>query len=1060
MGSSTSAFRFYGAEATVDKLRGIPLTTNEEYNATVYGCNFFDPDRSGSRTGDEGCEMVGTSLPALVRPGGLPPRISDLQVIETFPSILKVKWSRPGTGGSAATRYKVMVRESGYPSRDFVVANRVLVKGRQIGQCDSSVPISMQQICIRLNQVEYGVSEGPDTCNMTYCFTSFVGKEIFISSGLGQGEYRNITGDDGRGNLFINYPIVTTQYPPFNATFNVIGNADLGEMCCPQTSSNLVAYLVKLNPDTAYQVRIHAGNLNENGFEAVGCDPATGYTIGLPNPVTSISVPYLVSYDSFRLEMVDPGGPSFCGARLFRLYQEAYPVGSGFNVLSGPAYPNGFLNVTRVVQGVGLIESVIAGTPGPGVAAGAYGVPNRYYVRTFCENLLGLSTATLPNMRYLDDIDLPGVSSAIFTVTLQAPPSDAPSNVTIIYVTSDSFYLEWDLVARATLYRVQIASSPFAKSGPWYTVNQTLGNFTDLNTLRINLALVPGLQGGIAGKAYAVRIYAGSVHLTTLGTYTVASPVTQAYTPWPSPNNATDLTINVYRVTQNSISYTWQHIPGSSTDPTNHSQPAFYVYYRQLGGSWTGGLNVSRGKATGCTTVTTVEGGTYIGDAPGCNPIQASNYSNGIFSYIHNFSNLVGGIPHEIKVVTFNLNTPRAIRSLFTGIADLCVSGLTLWGVQNCTVSTANFIFLQFPASTTDNSYTGLRIRILSGPGIGQIRTITRYLGSERRAQLNTALVPMIDEYTQIDIITDYVVLSGNLSSIVSCSSPPCSKVRLGNEALPLASGALDDMFILFDSGNCHRVKRRIVSFDQSLVSNVAGKLVEMYPPLVCVPAAADQYRVIEYSRAEKVLGQGGLQQTGPPVAVGIPVPRFVTATSVNLDWANTSQCSDGKGSSTPCVAQSYQVQSRMTHDSSDFPTPGTVFSSMVTTSVNMVDFAGLSAMSSYEVRVRAKTLLNDDYGPWSGSAFVKLTDSPPLLVASVVDFATSLYNDRIYLNWTAEANPKQSDRFYIKYVNTHPALFRYAVAMYLNHIPLQVWQDARGGCHIHHRWRFSHLHG
>jgi hypothetical protein len=79
----------------------------------------------------------------------------------------------------------------------------------------------------------------------------------------------------------------------------------------------------------------------------------------------------------------------------------------------------------------------------------------------------------------------------------------------------------------------------------------------------------------------------------------------------------------------------------------------------------------------------------------------------------------------------------------------------------------------------------------------------------------------------------------------------------------------------------------------------------------------------------------------------------------------------------------------------------------------NRVVFSGLTAMHSYEVRVRAKTAINDDFGEWSTSAYVKLTDSPPLLVATIIDFVLSTYNDRIFVNWTAEANPKQADRYY-----------------------------------------------
>jgi hypothetical protein len=35
----------------------------------------------------------------------------------------------------------------------------------------------------------------------------------------------------------------------------------------------------------------------------------------------------------------------------------------------------------------------------------------------------------------------------------------------------------------------------------------------------------------------------------------------------------------------------------------------------------------------------------------------------------------------------------------------------------------------------------------------------------------------------------------------------------------------------------------------------IPGQLCDLYPPLVCVPLIGNAYRIIEYSRAERVLG-------------------------------------------------------------------------------------------------------------------------------------------------------------------------------------------------------------
>jgi hypothetical protein len=44
---AASAQRFYGTEATVGLLYGMPLSSADQYSVTVYACGYYDADNSG-----------------------------------------------------------------------------------------------------------------------------------------------------------------------------------------------------------------------------------------------------------------------------------------------------------------------------------------------------------------------------------------------------------------------------------------------------------------------------------------------------------------------------------------------------------------------------------------------------------------------------------------------------------------------------------------------------------------------------------------------------------------------------------------------------------------------------------------------------------------------------------------------------------------------------------------------------------------------------------------------------------------------------------------------------
>jgi hypothetical protein len=340
------------------------------------------------------------------------------------------------------------------------------------------------------------------------------------------------------------------------------------------------------------------------------------------------------------------------------------------------------------------------------------------------------------------------VHSNVISVILQAPPSTPPANIKVMYVTADALLVEWDAVARATLYKVQVAEANNVTAGPWHTSWLTLSAFSDYaspgtsGVLRTTQAVLDGLS---TSKTYAVRVVAGSLHAGPTGSFPLTSVSTPPYTPSPGPGPA-DVSVSVHRVTDDSITIRWSESRGRTLDPSNHSRPVFFISYRpQAGAEWLGGLNASRGKWSGCSTIVVAEG-TYIGAPPGCSEVQVLSTVAGVSSYQMTFQGLARGVAHQIRLLAFTLHTPRNVRAVYTGPADACVNGSLAAGGDSC-VAGAMFLFLQAPASATDGAYTGMRVRVRSGAGEGQIRSIVAYTGSMRRVTLSAGAHARIQTY-------------------------------------------------------------------------------------------------------------------------------------------------------------------------------------------------------------------------------------------------------------------------------------------------------------------------
>lgn len=72
--------------------------------------------------------------------------------------------------------------------------------------------------------------------------------------------------------------------------------------------------------------------------------------------------------------------------------------------------------------------------------------------------------------------------------------------------------------------------------------------------------------------------------------------------------------------------------------------------------------------------------------------------------------------------------------------------------------ATTNSITLEAGASTTDDFYTGMVIRILSGPGAGESRTITGYEGTTKVATVNSAWTSVPDNSSVYSFGLGYVL--------------------------------------------------------------------------------------------------------------------------------------------------------------------------------------------------------------------------------------------------------------------------------------------------------------
>ena len=1042
----SQATRFYAHEASLDLFRGLRLSTNLPYNISIYACNYFDANGDGVLTGDEGCNTNGVQLPYPVSPGGLAPPVTTVKVVETSSNILKLEWQRPGALGNSATMYSIMQRQMG--ALTWTIAKRVLVRGTY-GSCpisaDSPCPRCADgehddlDNCLKATGVTYGNSEGADTCGMDHCVENFGGGEIYISEGMGKGEVRTlkntVEGADGfdtenAGNVFTTMAplfgaLVSDAYQStFSAIYNVYRQDMLGGLCCPVTSQTVEAYVADLKPDTAYQFQVFAGNMNEQQFETVGSEVATGFTISTPNEVTDLSFVYLVGANATRLQWSDPGGPKFCGERVYQILARLTDS-DPWELLNTTSRYHPWIKHTSYFNGVGKVELNVVGLPWARTASsGVYYAPaelrNDFMIRTYCSNHLGFSAGqtSIPGMTYLDDIAFSRVDGNIINVLLRPPPMAHVEGLEVLYITEDSAFLRWDGLPRAEFYKVLFSYDSKETAGPWIGSFNAFSTWEDSKNVHNETQIFRNPNAKVTGlfpeKRYRFKIVAGSRHEHPLGSFSSESlPSDKAYHTALAPHSS-DLELELHKITESSITVRFSVSLQASVDPANHSQNILSLLLKKGDGAFEGGLNTS-----GCTTEVITDD-TYIGAAPGCEDFTVLNYTAvGRTYYEYTFLGLVEGVKHSVMVKTFNLNSPNRRAIVLSVKATSCICAqygsngaciqYRIFGSSTACTPDEFSVWLQPPASENDHAYDTLFAFVRRGTGAGQRRRITMYHGSERRIDADTKWDIPLDETSVVEIHESGLAADGNIAQ--GCNSgSSCAFLTLDSANTSAVWEQYKDHYIELFNGNCEKQLRRIVGYDGD------ARQVAVYPPFTCNPGALNQFAIRPFSFATKSIGP--IAQVGPPIEPEIPVATRIRHNSVQLAWPPVTLCMKKLGGAQlPCAIEVYRIRKKKTHDSSDFPIINGSWSTdyfFTTTAGTM--FEGLEDMCSFEVQIAAKTAYNDEWGHWSPSQFFKLTGGAPSLQPSLLPFVAGEYNDRILVKWTTDLNPKQIDRFYFSY--------------------------------------------
>ena len=992
--------------------------------------------------GGEGCDAAGSPVPfgPATTPGGLPTPITGLAVVQAEPAMVRLEWPRPGSLGSLASEYRILQRNGS--SGTFGPALRVALRG-MFGPCRAN---ASDPACLELANVTYGLSSGPDTCGQEFCVASLAGFSVYISFGPAQGQTRTIVRSLNR-TIYVDYPF--DLFPPgqnlSQSTFNVFAPRNLGGICCKVQDMQVVAFVAGLTPGSVYQFQVFAGNFHVDGFETIGSNIVTAYTTGLPNAVSDLRVLNLVGYDSIRLAWTDPGGPRYCGDRRFQVYELAGSL-SSWKLLNGSQ--GGFVQPTTIVDGIGTVDLVFQGTPSQLASSGGLGTVSFYTVKTYCSTALGAGFGAT----YLESSDNAAVIGNVVPAILQGPPSGPLTGVRVIYLTLGSALLSWTPVMLASIYKVQLASSNIIVAGPWSDPGDAV-IFLDWplqDQPQIYRSYEANLTGLDPTKSYKFRVLAGSLHNSPNGTFPVQSKATALYVA-NSPPTQSDVAVTLYRFTSTSLTLRFNASASRSVDPADHFQPLFVAFLKISGqSSWSGPQSsfFAQNVSLGCSNVES-ENGLSVGRNLGCDSFTLVSNISGLYTFQYSFSGLPAGQVDDVNVQVFSLHSPFTKSVVYFGKANRCVctdptaTSTILYGGQayfflngqmksNCTtlylLQTSlscslggAFLYLMPPASQQPNAYTGLRVFVRSGPGIGQEKTIMQYKGGAARlAILDSAWDISPNENSIIEVTNPSSMTNGQLLGSLCNTSTNCSILVIDNSsASRLVSSNYSGVFLFLLDGACVGQARRIIA-----IANSSGRaVVRVLPPFSCLPTTGINYSTYIYFSAANMLTS--LVQAGPPLKVSNLSVLSVTYNSVVLQWDPTTTCLSGSVLTTPCSAAQYMIQSRQTHDSSNFPIQSN-WSMQTFSTIPYVIFSGLVDMSSYEIRVSAKRDLSDDFGNWSDSRFVKLTSGTPALSAQILTLNTSLYNDRVLVVWSSDTNPPQADRFYITYGKSSTSMIEY----------------------------------
>ena len=331
---------------------------------------------------------------------------------------------------------------------------------------------------------------------------------------------------------------------------------------------------------------------------------------------------------------------------------------------------------TEYTNGVGKVELTILGLPWARTALNGIYYPlkvtsNLFMVRSYCSNHLGLTDSQIPNMTYLDDIAYSRVDSNVINVTLKAPPDARIQGLQVLYVTADSAFMRWKALPRTEIYKVQVSTDSTWSAGPWisnlygFSAWKDWPNENETQIFRTTEAKITGLTPGLR---YRFKILGGTRHGNTLGLFSAESlPTPIAYT-LVRPPYASDIELSLFEFTRTNITVHFSVGSQMSVDPANHTRNIVSLLIKKGDKDFEGGIN-----QTGCTNVLEVDG-TYIGPPPGCRAFTVLNYTaEGRTFYEYTFTNLEQGVPHQVMLKTFNLDSPNRRAIVFTGSATPCI---------------------------------------------------------------------------------------------------------------------------------------------------------------------------------------------------------------------------------------------------------------------------------------------------------------------------------------------------------------------------------------------------